>query len=141
MKLPIKLLSHLGAVPHRGSEHAAGYDLRSAETLTIHYGETAMVKTDIAVAIPPGHFGMIASRSGLGRRGIVVAQGVGIVDADYRNAISVLLHNRSGGDFNVFVGDRIAQLVLVPFVEMEFEGVGKLDDTARGQGGFGSTGD
>lgn len=138
--MQIKLMNHMARVPTRGTEHSAGYDLYASEAAVLYPYETKLIKTDIAVAIPPGHFGMIASRSSMGKKGIVVAQGIGVIDADYRGMLGVLLHNRTDEPFVITPGERIAQFILVPFVPIDFEGVDELDATERGSGAFGSTG-
>ncbi|KAK9475461.1 dutp pyrophosphatase [Dipodascopsis tothii] len=137
--LQIKLLSDKGKVPTRGSALAAGYDIYSSEDLVIKGRGQAVVKTDIALAIPEGTYGRVAPRSGLAvKHGITT--GAGVIDADYRGHLGILLFNLSDVDFEVKQGDRIAQLVLERIMTPEVVAVETLDDTARGANGFGSTG-
>jgi len=137
-RLLVQKLSEKATVPTRGSEQAAGYDLYAAHEEVIPACGHAMVKTDIAVAIPKGCYGRIAPRSGLARKHIDL--GAGVVDADYRGNVGVIMFNHAKEDLQVKTGDRIAQLILericmAPIVEVE-----SLDETARGAKGFGSTG-
>ena len=139
--LRVKRLSDKATIPTRGSPLSAGFDLSSAEEKTIAPGARAVVKTDLSIACPEGTYGRIAPRSGLTvKNGIHV--GAGVVDADYRGPVGVVLFNFGEVEFSIKVGDRIAQLILeevkmVPVVDV---GDGDLDVTERGAGGFGSTG-
>jgi dUTP pyrophosphatase len=128
--------------PTQAHEGDAGYDLRAAEAATIGPGERASVGTGIAVAIPEGQAGLVIPRSGLAaRHGISVVNAPGLIDSGYRGELRVLLLNTDGSEpFTVEPGDRIAQLVLVRVETEELEEVAELDETARGVGGFGSTG-
>lgn len=131
--------------PSVGTAGSAGLDLRAdieAESLTIAPGRRAAIPTGIAIAIDmPGVAGFIYSRSGLGaKHGLTVAQGVGVIDPDYRGEIIVWLLNTSTEPHTIRRHDRIAQLVLAPFVRPIITPVGDLDATARGAGGFGHTG-
>lgn len=129
--------------PQYGSLDAAGADLYAccAETVTIPAGETVMIPTGIAVAIPKGYVGLIFARSGLGiKRGLAPANKVGVIDADYRGEIMVALHNHSGIDQTIEPYERVAQMAIVPFVQVSYEEAEELDETERGTGGFGSTG-
>jgi dUTP pyrophosphatase len=129
--------------PSRGSELAAGWDLRTIETCTIKKGETTKVPTGLAVAIPAGFEGQIRARSSLGARGIILPNGVGTIDADYRGEIQILMTwIGEGNSTTIESGERVAQMVIAPipkvnFIEVEFE---ELGNTQRGVGGFGSTG-
>ena len=135
---PIKLLSSNAKVPTRGSECAAGFDLYSAEPLTMYPKEWKIIPTDIAIAIPDGYFGKIAPRSSLAVKGIDVLGG--IIDSDYRGNIKVILINH-GTDLKVFYpGDRIAQLIILPYIAPKMIITDDLPQTNRGIGGFGSTG-
>ena len=130
-------------VPVYGSKDAAGADLYacSAEEITIQAGETVLIPTGIAVAIPQGYVGLIFARSGLGiKRGIAPANKVGVIDADYRGEIMVGLHNHSGVDQIIAPYERIAQMAIVPFLQVSYEEAEDLNETDRGAGGFGSTG-
>ena len=131
------------ALPARASEHAAGFDLRAAvdEPLRLAPGERAVIPTGISVAIPPGYEGQVRPRSGLAaRHGIALVNSPGTIDADYRGEIQVIAINLGSEDFAVSRGDRIAQLVIAPVLAVELDLVDDLGGTARGAGGFGSTG-
>lgn len=137
--LRCKKLSDDALIPTRGSDGAAGYDLYSAHDSTIASRGRALIKTDIAIALPPGCYGRVAPRSGLAlKHGLDV--GAGVVDPDYRGNVGVVLFNLSDTDYKVKKGDRIAQLVLEKFLSADVEEVNELDDTDRSAGGFGSTG-
>ncbi|MFT3773031.1 MAG: dUTP diphosphatase [Minicystis sp.] len=130
-------------VPSYQTEGAAGLDLPAAivDPVTIAPGARALVPTGWAVAIPPGHEGQVRPRSGLAlRHGITVLNAPGTIDADYRGELKVLLVNHGDQPFVVRRGDRIAQLVICPVVHAELREVEALDATARGDGGYGSTG-
>jgi dUTP pyrophosphatase len=128
--------------PAQAHDGDAGYDLHAAEAVTIDPGERVSVGTGIAVAIPEGQAGLVIPRSGLAaRHGISVVNAPGLIDAGYRGELRVLLLNTDRTEpFTVEPGDRIAQLVLVRVETEELEEVAELDETARGVGGFGSTG-
>jgi dUTP diphosphatase len=128
--------------PAQAHDGDAGYDLHAAEAVTIDPGERASVGTGIAVAIPEGQAGLVIPRSGLAaRHGISVVNAPGLIDSGYRGELRVLLLNTDRTEpFTVEPGDRIAQLVLVRVEAEELEEVAELDETARGVGGFGSTG-
>jgi dUTP pyrophosphatase len=133
-----KLVEH-AVVPSRGSEFAAGYDLSSSVDCVVPAGSRTMVATGISIKIPSGTYGRVAPRSGLAfKYGIDVLAGV--IDFDYRGEVKVILLNTSERDFIIKKGDRIAQLILEKIVTPEVGLVLELDDTARGEGGFGSTG-
>jgi dUTP pyrophosphatase len=137
--LQVTLLSSKAKAPTRGSAFAAGYDLYSTTDVVIKAHDRAVVPTDIAIAVPPGTYGRIAPRSGLAvKHGIQT--GAGVIDADYRGEVRVLLFNHSNEDYKIESGDRICQLVLESIINPPIEVVEALDDTERGQGGFGSTG-
>lgn len=129
--------------PTYGSADAAGADLYicSAEPVTIGTGETYLAPTGIAVAIPRGYVGLIFARSGLAtKRGLAPANKVGVIDADYRGEVRVSLYNHSGEPQTIEPYERVAQMVIVPFVQEPYEEAESLDETERGAGGFGSTG-
>uniref|UniRef100_A0A7S4T133 Deoxyuridine 5'-triphosphate nucleotidohydrolase n=2 Tax=Ditylum brightwellii TaxID=49249 RepID=A0A7S4T133_9STRA len=137
--LRVKKLSENATMPTKGSPQSAGFDLSAAESCTIQAGTRGIVKTDLSIACPPGTYGRIAPRSGLAVKKFIDV-GAGVVDADYRGAVGVVLFNFGTEDFEINVGDRVAQLILekismVPAVEVE-----ELTETERGAGGFGSTG-
>ena len=143
MRVEVKKLSETAVLPVRGSEQAAGYDLCAdiESTVTIRPGETAKIGTGIAFAIPQGYFGGIFARSGLStKKGLRPANCTGVVDSDYRGPVIVALHNDSTKEQTIEPGERIAQMILIPYLSAEFEPVAELDETARGEGGFGSTG-
>lgn len=143
MKIAWKKLTVSAKMPERGSVWAAGYDLFAdlTETCVLEPHETHMIETGIAVAIPEGYFGGIFARSGLSaKEGLRPANCTGVVDADYRGEIKVALHNDSEERRVVQPGQKIAQMVVMPFLSVEFEEVTELDETERGKGGFGSTG-
>ena len=133
-----KLTSQARA-PVKGSEYAAGFDLFSAEAVVIQPGGRACIRTDLQLAIPPGCYGRVAPRSGLAlKHGIDV--GAGVVDADYRGNVAVLLFNFGSAEFSVALGDRVAQLILERICYAELVEVSALDQTPRGSSGFGSSG-
>jgi dUTP pyrophosphatase len=143
MKINIKKLTDTAILPDRGSAYAAGYDLFAdiKEELKIEAHKTAMLPTGLAMEIPEGYFGGIFARSGLAsKESLRPANCVGVVDADYRGEVKVALHNDSDDVRIITPGQKIAQLVIVPFLSVEFEEVEALSDTVRGVGGFGSTG-
>lgn len=143
MEIRIKKLSETAQMPERGSEYAAGYDLFAdlEEKVEIKPHETKMISTGLAMEIPVGYFGGIFARSGLSsKEGLRPANCCGVVDSDYRGPVCVALHNDSEMTREVQPGQKIAQLVVVPFLAVSFEEAEELDDTKRGTGGFGSTG-
>lgn len=143
MKINLKRLSDTATLPTRGSEYAAGYDLYAdiEKEVVIKKHETAKISTGIAVEIPADYFGGIFARSGLAtKEGLRPANCVGVVDADYRGPVVVALHNDGETDRVITPGERIAQLVIIPYLSVEFEEVDELSETVRGEGGFGSTG-
>ena len=138
----IKKLNEKAIIPTYGSPYAAGADLYSAmDEITIQPGETVLVKTGLALELPLGYAGLIYARSGLAsKRGLAPANKVGVVDCDYRGEVMVALHNHSNIPQTVAAGERIAQLVIAPYIIADFEEADELSDTVRGEGGFGSTG-
>ena len=127
-------------MPTRGSPLAAGLDLHSAYDGTVPARGKALLKTDLAIAVPPGTYGRVAPRSGLAWKHSIDV-GAGVIDADYRGNVGVILFNLSDEPFVVKAGDRVAQLILERIVEPEgVVEVAELDETVRGGGGFGSTG-
>lgn len=143
MKMKIKKLTDTAKLPTRGSLQAAGYDLYADinEPICIKAHETTMVHTGLSIAVPEGYFGGIFARSGLStKKGLRPANCTGVVDSDYRGPVMVALHNDSEMDQVVEPGERIAQLVVMPYLCVEFEEVDELEETERGAGGFGSTG-
>ena len=142
MILRFRRLSDAAAAPERAHDDDAGYDLRAAEKARLGPGERASVGTGIALAIPQGCAGLVLPRSGLAaRHGITVANAPGLIDAGYRGEVRVLLLNTDASEsFVVGEGDRIAQLVIVRHEAPELVESEALDESARGAGGFGSTG-
>ena len=143
MNIPVKKLKENATMPTYGSEYAAGADLYACidEAVTINPGETHMIPTGLAMELPMGYAGLIYPRSGMAsKRGLAPANKVGVVDPDYRGEFMVALHNHSLTPQTVEPNDRIAQLVITPFITAQFEETEELSDTVRGAGGFGSTG-
>ena len=129
--------------PAYGSADAAGADLYAVTDIPILIPphQTVVVHTGLAVEIPRGFVGLVCARSGLAtRQGLAPANKVGVIDADYRGEVMVALHNHSEQERTVDHGERVAQLVLVPYLTAAYEQADSLTDTARGAGGFGSTG-
>ena len=127
--------------PTRSHIGDAAVDLQARYDITLGPGERAAVPTGLAVAIPEGFAGFVLPRSGHARRlGVGVVNGPGLIDSGYRGEISVLLINHGAESVTFSRGDRIAQLAVVPIVEVDWVEVDQLDDTPRGPGGFGSTG-
>ena len=139
MSFKVKLLSETAKAPSRQSERAAGYDLYSSEDTKISPYERNLVPLGIAVAIPSGYYGRIAPRSGLSVKHSLDI-GAGVIDEDYRGEVKVILFNHGSKEFIVNNKDRIAQMILVPVLKVDFEEVDDLPETVRGSGGFGSTG-
>ena len=141
MEIKVKKLNNNATLPTRGSEYAAGYDLYAVEGATIKAHETAKVGTGLAFELPDDTFAAIFARSGLAtKQGLRPANCVGVCDSDYRGEYIVALHNDTEEDKTIEAGERIAQMVLMPYVKMEFAEVEELSDTERGKSGFGSTG-
>ncbi len=143
MNIQLKKLSESALLPVRGSEYAAGYDLFSDidSDVSIAPHETKLIGTGISVAIPDGYFGGIYARSGLStKEGLRPANCTGVIDSDYRGEIKVPVHNDSNEIRVISPNQKIAQMIIQPFLSVEFEEVDSLDDTARGNNGFGSTG-
>jgi len=137
--LKVKRLTEYAKLPSRCSIHAAGYDLFAAYDETVPANGKQLIKTDISVAIPSGHYGRIAPRSSLAWRNHIDT-GAGVIDEDYRGPVAIILFNHSNEDFQVNRGDRVAQLIVTKIITPMVEEVEELDETIRGQGGFGSTG-
>ncbi|KAK4105322.1 dUTP diphosphatase, partial [Parathielavia hyrcaniae] len=137
--LLIKRLSDKARLPTRGSAFAAGYDLYAAHDTTIPARGKELVDTDLSMSIPVGTYGRIAPRSGLAAKHFIDT-GAGVIDADYRGPLKVLLFNHADSDFEVKEGDRVAQLVIERIYTPEVVEVQELEASVRGAGGFGSTG-
>ena len=143
MKLRIKKLDDRAILPTYGTAQAAGADLYVLldEAVTIAPGQTVMLPTGLAIAVPEGYAGLIFARSGMAsKRHLAPANKVGVIDADYRGPLVVALHNHGTVFQTVEPGERVAQLAIVPVLMPEMELVEELEDTERGVGGFGSTG-
>lgn len=141
--VPIKKLDPDATIPTYGSEYAAGADLYACikEAEIFEPGETKLIHTGLAMEIPAGYAGLIYARSGLAsKKGLAPANKVGVVDADYRGEIMVALHNHSNVSVSIEPQERIAQLVITPYLTAVFDETDTLSDTVRGEGGFGSTG-
>ncbi len=139
----IKKLRENAIVPTYGSEDAAGADLYAAidEAVTIAPGETKFIPTGLAFEIPVGFAGFVYARSGLAsKRGLAPANKVGVIDSDYRGEVMTALHNHGKEAQTIEAGERIAQMVIAPYVTANFILSDSLDNTDRGEGGFGSTG-
>lgn len=139
----VKILREGARLPSYGSAEAAGADLYAClnEAVTIAPGETAFLPTGIALEVPKGCAGLVYARSGMAcKRGLAPANKVGVVDSDYRGEIMVALHNHGEVEQTVESGERIAQFVITPVLTPAYEMAENLSDTARNDGGFGSTG-
>lgn len=143
LKIQIKKLRPGAKLPTRATDQAAGWDLCACTggAVSIPPHATVMVGTGLALAVPEGYFGAIFARSGLAaKQGLRPANCVGVCDSDYRGEYIVPLHNDGGEERVISDGERIAQLIILPCPAVGLEEVGALPDTARGEGGFGSTG-
>lgn len=138
MVLKCKRMHADAALPKRATADAAGYDLRAVQEVTVPARGQATIPIGIAVAIAQGHYGRVAPRSSLASKGIDV--GAGVVDADYRGQVKVVLFNHSDTPYAAHAGDHIAQLIIERIATPEAQWADDLDDTVRGDGGFGSTG-
>lgn len=139
----IKKLRENAVIPTYGSEFAAGADLYASldEAVVIEAGETKFIPTGFAFEIPEGYAGFVYARSGLAcKRGLAPANKVGVIDSDYRGEVMVALHNHGKAAQTVEAGERIAQMVIAPYITASFILSDELDETVRGEGGFGSTG-
>lgn len=142
-KIAVKKLDERAVLPKYGSEYAAGADLYAVTDgeVTFAPNETKLIRTGLAMEIPEGYAGLIYARSGLAsKRGLAPANKVGVVDSDYRGEVMVALHNHSAVEQSISCGERIAQLVVAPFLKVDYFESEELSDTVRGEGGFGSTG-
>ncbi|MCH5148772.1 MAG: dUTP diphosphatase [Clostridiales bacterium] len=143
MQVAIKKLSEKAILPSYGSTFAAGADLYACldGEITVNPHETALIPTGIAIELPVGFAGLIYARSGLAtKKGLAPANKVGVIDCDYRGEVKVALHNHSDIPQTVSAGERVAQLVITPYVTAQFVEQEELSQTVRGAGGFGSTG-
>ena len=143
MDVRFKRLNDLAKIPTRGSKFSAGYDLYAATDKDVQIPPHATVKigTGLAMDLPSGYFGAIVARSGIAtKRGLRPANALGVCDEDYKGEYIVALHNDTTETKTVQAGERIAQLILLPYQTIDFKEVDELHDTERGIGGFGSTG-
>lgn len=143
MNIKIKRLSEEATIPTRGSEYSAGYDLYAniENPVSIKPHETVKIGTGWAIEIPDGYFGAIFARSGLAtKEGLRPANCTGVCDSDYRGEYIVAIHNDSDVVREITQHERIAQLVVIPYLYVDFKETDELSDTSRGEGGFGSTG-
>lgn len=143
MKLKLKRVRPGAVLPQRKTDGSAGFDLCACvdRPVTLAPGELGLFPTGLAAEIPPGTAGFVFARSGLGiKHGVAPSNGVGVIDSDYRGEIQVGLRNGGPAPYTVQPGERVAQLVLLPVCLPDVEEVAVLSDTARGTGGFGSTG-
>ena len=137
----VKKLRENAVLPSYGSDYAAGADLYACNAVTVEPGATEFVQTGLALKVPAGYAGLVYARSGLAcKKGLAPANKVGVIDADYRGEIMVALYNHSSQAVEVEPGERVAQLVITPYLTAVFEETEELSDTVRGEGGFGSTG-
>ena len=141
MVVKVKKLMDSAVMPKYGTEFSAGADLVNArDSVVVEAGKTVIVHTGIAMEIPVGYVGLVHARSGMAtKRGLAPANKVGVIDSDYRGEIMVALHNHGDEAQTVESGERVAQIIIAPYVTADFV-EGDLDDTVRGDGGFGSTG-
>ncbi len=143
MKIAIKKLRPDAILPTYGTQFSAGADLYAVTDgdISVAPGQTILVHTGLAFEIPEGYVGLVYARSGLAtKRGLAPANKVGVIDADYRGEVMVALYNQSSETQTLSLGERIAQIVIAPFLHAEFHEANELSDTVRGAGGFGSTG-
>lgn len=142
VRVPIKILSRDAQIPHMAYNGDAGVDLRSVERIVLKPQERAMVATGLAIALPEGYAGFILPRSGLAaKHGISIVNAPGLVDSNYRGELKVILLNTDpDNSFTIEIGDRIAQLIVMPVPTINFEQVEELTESQRGESGFGSSG-
>lgn len=142
-KINIKKLNPNAKIPAYGTEYAAGADMYAfiEENVVINPGETKFISTGISLEVPVGYAGLIYARSGLAcKKGLAPANKVGVVDSDYRGEVVVALHNHSNEPKEIEPFERVAQLVITPYLKADFQLQEELEDTERGASGFGSTG-
>lgn len=143
MKIKVKKLSDNCILPKKATLGAAGHDVyipKHIENSWIYPGETAKIELDFAMAIPEGHYMQLVPRSSLHKMGFLIPNSPGIIDSDYRGPAAVLLYNHTDEVKTINSGQRVAQMILCPFKDFEWEEVEELSKTERGEGGFGSTG-
>ena len=141
MEIKVKKLNENAILPTRGSEYAAGYDLYAVDGATIKAHETIKIGTGLSFELPNETFAAIFARSGLAtKQGLRPANCVGVCDSDYRGEYIVAIHNDTDEDKIIEPGERIAQMILMPYIPMTFVETDELSESGRGQDGFGSTG-
>ncbi len=146
MKVQFKKLCGEAKTPKKATDGSAGYDLYSVEDVDMsqYYvdDKAHLLKTGIAVGIPEGYVGLLFARSSLHKKHLTLANSVGVIDSDYRGEIKVALKCTDSMDTNQFItkGERVAQVLIIPYLDTEFEEVDNLDVTLRGTGGFGHSG-
>ena len=142
VRVPIKILSRDAQIPHMAYNGDAGVDLRSVERIVLKPQERAMVATGLAIALPEGYAGFVLPRSGLAaKHGISIVNAPGLIDSNYRGELKVILLNTDpDNSFTIEIGDRIAQLIVMPVPTINFEQVEELTESQRGESGFGSSG-
>ena len=141
--MKFKRLSETAIIPTRGTEEAAGLDLYAdiQKVVSIYPGKTKMIPTNIAMEIPDGYYGQLAIRSGIStKKDLGLINGIGVIDSDYRNAVGGPVHNYGKEVQSIQPGERIAQIIIQPYLKVSVEEVEELSSTERGLGGFGSTG-
>jgi dUTP pyrophosphatase len=138
-KLKIKICREGAKLPTKGTPGSAGLDIYATEDITVRSGDITEILTGLTMEIPAGYFGLLATRSSMGRRGVRIAAGCNIVDSDYRGEVLVYLRNDGLYEWQIHKGDRVAQLVIAPYLPMIPVEVEELSETDR-KGGFGSTG-
>lgn len=141
--IAVKILRQGAKLPTYGTEFSAGADLYACldEAVTIQPGQTKAIPTGLAMEVPEGCAGLVYARSGMAtKRGLAPANKVGVIDSDYRGELQVMLHNHGSVPQTVEHGDRVAQLLITPVLTPQYIQAEELSDTARGSGGFGSTG-
>jgi dUTP pyrophosphatase len=137
--LKIRLCREGAKLPTKGTSGSAGLDIYATDDITVRPGDIAEMLTGLTMEIPAGYYGLLATRSSMGRRGVRIAAGCNILDSDYREEVLVYLRNDGVYDWEIHKGDRVAQLVIVPYLPMIPVEVEELSKTDR-KGGFGSTG-
>lgn len=138
--LTVRVMSESGLLPEKQTEGSSGFDLSCIEDVLLPVGKTVLIKTGVRMEIPQGYEGQVRARSGIAKRGIIVTNGIGTIDADYRGDIGVLFTNLSNSDVFFEKGERIAQIVIMPVQRVNLVLVDDLSETVRGEGGFGSSG-
>lgn len=141
MVIKAKRIRENANIPHYATTGAAAVDLYGCDAMDIQPGETVFIDTGVAFEIPEGFVGLVYARSGLAcKKGLALANGVGVIDSDFRDSVKVALHNHSNQTRTVVAGERLAQMIVTKYPHVEFEEVDELQETERGLGGFGSSG-